>query len=140
MSFAVRIAHGYVSYRRFHDLSAFVARNTARAREELGNTAIIEGVIMTEVSCTREQEPRNPAGFAVAEFLKKILSCSSLGPSAGVRVQRACNTLFEFILNGGPCLDKNAISQHAVSRITERGQIRFGFADSVSTGLNWGWT
>jgi hypothetical protein len=55
-------------------------------------------------------------------------------------VQRASNTLFEFILNTRPCLDKNAISQHAVSRITERGQIRFGFADSVSTGLNWGWT
>jgi hypothetical protein len=122
-------------------LSALVARSTARAREEFGNTAIMEGVIMTEASCMRdEQKPRSPAGFAVTQFLKKILSCSSLGPSAGLRVQRACNTLFEFILNDRPCLDKNAISQHAVSRITERGQIRFGFGDSVSTGLNWGWT
>jgi hypothetical protein len=118
-------------------LSAFVVRNTARAREELGNTAIMDRVIMTEASCMRdEQEPRCFAGFAVA----KILSCSSLGPSAGLRVQRACNTLFEFILNSRPCLDKNAISQHAVSRITERDQIRFGLADSVSIGLNWGWT
>jgi hypothetical protein len=97
-------------------LSALVARSTARAREEFGNTAIMEGVIMTEASCMRdEQKPRSPAGFAVTQFLKKILGCSSLGPSAGLRVQRACNTLCEFILNDRPCLDKNAISQHAVS-------------------------
>ena len=40
-------------------------------------------------------------------------------------MQRASNTLFEFILNTRPCLDKNVFSQHAVSSITDGGQIRF---------------
>ena len=40
-------------------------------------------------------------------------------------MQRASNTLIEFILNARPCLDKNVFSQHAVIRITDGGQIRF---------------
>jgi hypothetical protein len=60
-------------------------------------------------------------------------ACSSLGPF-GAKVQPACNTQFEFVLNQPSHLDKNPIRQHAAD--ASRKTLRFGF-DGF---LDWGWT
>jgi hypothetical protein len=56
------------------------------------------------------------------------------GMPAG-QVHPACNTRFEFDVNGCGHLDKTMISQHAGDVLHHSRQ-----SDSGSTGLDWGWS